>query len=89
MHNKISLESQKIVLDDLIKLAHVDIVDYLIKRSSEDANLAINSGILDPEKLADIIAEHYSKIFKDEFLKRYNDAVDERIKVSKSFKPNE
>lgn len=66
----------KINLDDLIKLSHIDVLDYLIKRSAEEVEKLDK---FDIEAVAEIIAEQYTHLFQREFLKRYEDTISNHV----------
>lgn len=70
----LKINPPKINLDDLIKFSHLEILDYLIKRSAEDAGKLDE---LDIEKFADIISEHYKNLFREDFISRYNKILDD------------
>lgn len=70
----VKINAPKINLDDLIKLSHLEILDYLIKRSAEDVR---NLDEFDIEKVADIISGHYKNLFSEDFISRYEKTLKE------------
>jgi hypothetical protein len=69
----IKTKELKIDLDDVIKLTHYEIIDYLIKRSADDINELDEFNI---EQVAEVVAENYKKIFVTDFTKRYKDTIE-------------
>jgi len=70
----IKINTPSINLDDLIKLSHLEVLDYLIKRSAEDVT---NLDEFDIDEVANIISMHYKNLFTDDFLARYKKTVED------------
>lgn len=65
--NKNNAQEIRINADDLIKLAHFDILDNLIKISADEV---IDTKEFTLDDIAEIVAKNYTKLFKQEFLNR-------------------
>lgn len=77
-----SSQGFRINLDDIIKLAHFDVMNDLIKKSADELLNKTNvNDRLNPELVAEIICEQYTELFTKEFLKRYEEIVSDRLEI--------
>ncbi|UFT98081.1 hypothetical protein KO561_12800 [Radiobacillus kanasensis] len=79
MSNEKHIQPPNINLDDLIRLSHLEILDYLIKRAAEDAEN--KDGEFSPEDFAEIISEHYKNLFTKDFTARYEKLISDHFSV--------
>ena len=74
MSNERTINVPNINLDDIIKLSHIEVLDYLIKRTADDAE---NLDEFNVDAVAEIISDHYKTLFTKDFLKRYEKVIED------------
>ncbi|MFD2133348.1 hypothetical protein ACFSKI_19215 [Pseudogracilibacillus auburnensis] len=71
----------KINLDDIIKLSHMEVINDLIKESADVLTKGGVQSKIDPENVAEVISEQYKRLFIKEFTKRYYDTISDKFEI--------